>query len=249
MHTKKILLLTFLSCHCLLSFLRAQTPEKQRAVEILRSLSDRYRTYKSLHFAIAYKYASEARPGVYLDSLKGDFKMSGSRYKYRLDSTEFIGNSDLTLILYRQDRVMFLSKTSPAMQSGNPMALLDSMLLKNDSVNCQLSETKEQQKIKISFRPGLATREMEYTIDRKSGFVTRIINVVQSQQLYDPSVRSLVDGHSSYAVVETDFMNYREGDFEDSELDTSKYFKKEGKDYITLAPYNSYKIFLGTPDL
>ena len=249
MYAKKILLLTFLSCHCLLPFLRAQSPDKKHALEILRSLSERYKSYKSLHFTITYRYASENKPGVYLDSLKGDFKMSGNRYMYRMDSTEFIGNGDLTVILYKQDRVMFLSKAAPAMQAGNPMALMDSLLLKNDSVNCQLTETKEEQKIKISFRPGLPAREIEYTIDRKSSFVTRVVNVVQSKQLYDPSVRSLVEGNNSYAIVETDFTNYREGDFEESELDPGRYFKKEGKDYVALAPYNSYKIFLGTPDL
>lgn len=233
----------------MVSTLQAQMPEKQRAVGILRSLSDRYRSYKSLHFTITYKYSAEDKPGVYLDSLKGDFKMSGGSYRYLLDSTEFVGNKDLTVVLYKQDKVMFLSKSSPAMQSGSPMALLDSILLKNDSVNCQLTETKEQQKIRISFQPGLATRAIEYTIDRKSGFVTRMTQIVQSQQLYDPSVRPLVEGHSSYAIVETDFMNYREGDFDKGELDLGRYFKKEGKLFVTIAPYDSYKIFLGTPDL
>ncbi|HWK05712.1 MAG TPA: hypothetical protein VNS58_18860 [Puia sp.] len=248
MYVKKILLFILLSSG-LYAGLQAQTPEKQRAVELLRSLSDRYRNYKSLHFIIVYKYSSEDKPGVYLDSLKGDFKMSGSSYRYILDSTEFIANKDLTVVLYKQDQVMFLSKTSPAMQSGNPMALLDSILLKNDSVNCQLTETKEQQKIRISFQPGLATRAIEYTIDRKSGFVTRMTQVVQSQQLYDPSVRSLVEGHSSYSIVETDFSNYREGDFDERELDLGRYFKREGNTFVTIAPYDSYKIFLGTPDL
>src|SRR5258708_9512938 len=166
-----------------------------------------------------------------------------------MDSTEFIANKDLTVVLYKQDHVMFLSKTSAALQSGNPMALLDSILLKNDSVNCQVSETKEQQKIRISFQPGLATPAIEYTIDRRSGFVTRMMQIVQSQQLYDPSVRPLVEGHSSYAIVETAFLNYREGDFNERELDQGRYFKKEGKTFVTVAPYDSYKIFLGTPDL
>jgi hypothetical protein len=249
MHTKKILLWILFISNGLLSVLQAQPPEKQRAIEVLRSLSDRYRGYKNLHFTISYRYSSEDRPGVYLDSLKGDFKMSGSSYRYIVDSTEFIGNRDWTVVLYKQDRVMFLSRTSPAMQAGNPVALLDSILLKNDSVHCQLTETKELQQIRITFRAGLPTRAIEYTIDRKSGFVTRVINIVQSRQLYDPSVQHLVEDNSGYAVVETNFMNYREGDFDERELDLHRYFKKEGKSLVTVAPYDSYKIFLSTPDL
>jgi hypothetical protein len=29
----------------------------------------------------------------------------------------------------------------------------------------------------------------------------------------------------------------------------AKYFKKAGKDYVTVAPYDHYKVFLGTPGL
>jgi hypothetical protein len=76
-----------------------------------------------------------------------------------------------------------------------------------------------------------------------------MVNIVESRELYDPSVRSLVAGNSSYAIVETDLTNYREGAFEDSELDPGRYFKKVGKEYVSVAPYESYKIFLGTPDL
>lgn len=245
MYVKKILIPIVISCSWLLSL--GQTPEKQQAVEAFRALSDRYRNYKSLSFTISYRYSAEDKPGIYLDSLKGYFTMSGSRYRYVMDSTEFIGDKDRVVVLYKQDRVMYLAKSSPAQQSGNPLALLDSLLLKNDSVSCRVSETKEQQKITLSFRSGQA-RKIEYTIDRRSGFMTRMMQIVSSRQLYDPSVRSLVEGNSSYAIVETDFMNYREGGVGESDLNLNRYFKKEGKQYVPIPPYDSYKIFLGTPD-
>jgi outer membrane lipoprotein-sorting protein len=248
MYIKKILIPLLISCSGLLSFGQEVPKEKQRALDALRALSGHYRNYKSLHFTISYKYSAESKPGVYLDSLKGYFTLSGLKYRYVMDSTEFIGDSDRVMVLYKQDRVMYLAKSSSSTQSGNPMALLDSLLLKNDSVGCQYSETTEKQQITLLFKPGKPAREITYTIDRKSGWMTRITQVVPSRQLYDPSVRAQVENNSSYAVVETDFMNYREGGAEESEPDLSRYFKKEGKQYIPLAPYDSYKIFLGTPD-
>lgn len=247
MYVKKILL-SFLLSSSLLPIVRAQMADKQKAIESLRSLSERYKNYKSLSFTIAYKYSAEDKPGLYADSLKGSFTMSGSRYRYIMDSTEFIGDKDRVVVLYKQDRVMYLAKSSPAMQSGNPMAKLDSILLKNDSVRIRMDETKKQQTIVLLFPSGSPTREIRFVIDRGSGYMTRMVQVVLSKQLYDPSVRPLVEGHSSYAIVETDFTNYREGNGDEQALDQGQYFKKEGKQYMPLPPYDSYKLFLGTPD-
>ena len=247
MYVKKIFL-SFLLSSSLLPIVRAQVPDRQKAIGALHALSERYKTYKSLSFSIAYKYSAEDKPGLYADSLKGYFTMSGSRYRYILDSTEFIGDKDHVVVLYKRDRVMYLAKSSPALQSGNPMAKLDSVLLKNDSVHIRMDETKGQQTITLSFPSGSATREIRYVIDRGSGYLTRMVQVVPSRQLYDPSVRPLVQGQSSYAIVETDFINYSQGNGDEQSLDQGQYFKKEGKQYTPLPPYDSYKIFLGTPD-
>jgi hypothetical protein len=249
MQAKKIgFLLLLVSCYRLSPAL-AQGTEKQQARQVLQSMSDRYKSYRNLSFTIAYKYAGEDRPGVYLDSLKGNLKISGDRYKYVLDSTEFIGSKDWSVILFKKDRILFLAKPSAALQTVNPLALLDSLVWKNDSVDCRLETSKEQQKVIISFRPGMTTKRIEYIIDRGSGLIVRMINIVQSRQLYEHSIQSRVDDLSSYAIVETDFSNYREGAFEERELDPGRYFKKQDGQYVTLAPYESYKIFLGTPDL
>lgn len=100
-----------------------------------------------------YRYAAEDKPTVWLDSLKGDFTFYGDRYRYRLDSTEFVGGKDLSVILFKQDQVMYLARPGADMRSVNPMALLDSLLLKNDSVDCNIQETKDWQTIVLSFHP------------------------------------------------------------------------------------------------
>lgn len=244
------MILFFVCGFCLLpATLLAQSSEKQRVIEVMRALSERYKSYKGLSFTIAYRYASEDQPAVYLDSLKGSFTMSGSRYHYIVDSTEFIGGNDLSMTLFKEDKIMYLTRTSKALQSTNPLAMLDSFLTKNDNVDCELSETNATQSITMKFKPGMTVKRIEYRIDRASGLVTKMINVVQSKQLYDPSVRPLVKGASSYAIVETDFLNYREENAGGSVPDLDRYFKKEGKEYVTVPPYEAYKIFLGTPDL
>jgi len=116
MKVKKIAVLLLLVSCCRLTPALAQGTEKQQARMVLQSMSDRYKSYRNLSFTIAYKYAAEDRPGVYLDSLKGTLKISGDRYKYVLDSTEFIESKDWAVILFKKDRILFLAKPSATSQ-------------------------------------------------------------------------------------------------------------------------------------
>lgn len=248
--TKKHIAVLFLMC-CVCWRLPAfgQFPEKQSVRMIMQSLAERYAAKKNLAFSVVYRYATEERPGVYLDSLKGGFKLSGDRYKYRIDSTEFIGTRDLSVILFRADRLIYLARPSAAMRSNNPLALLDSLLWKRDNVDCLVEESGEIEKVVLRFKPGGFVKQIEYLIDKRSGLLTRTINTIDSRQLYESSIRSRIQGAVTYVTVEADFLDYREGAFPDSELDPAAYVKKGDGGYIAQAPYESYKIFLANPDL
>ncbi|HEY8972553.1 MAG TPA: hypothetical protein VIM64_25785 [Puia sp.] len=222
---------------------------KQHAIAIFRNAAERYKSNRELHFNMRYRYAAEDKPTVWLDSLKGDFAVYGDRYRYRLDSTEFVGGKDLSVILFKQDQVMYLAKPGADTRNINPMALLDSLLLKDDSVGCRIMETKDWQTIILSFHPAKKTKRIEYVVDRHTGFITKMVNVVSARELYDPSVQQKVANDATYAIVETDLSGYRETNVMKEEWDLGRLFKKEGKEYIPQPPYQSYKIFLGSPDL
>jgi hypothetical protein len=241
-------ILILLSCCPLLSAAQGQSSDKRQVMEAMTRLSNRYKNFKRLSFTIAYKYASEDRPGQYLDSLKGSITVSGNRYWYSIDSTEYIGGSDLSVILFKQDKIMYLVRPSATQRSANPLAMLDSFLTRNDSVDCRLTETGGLETITMTFKPGMASKRVEYCIDRNSGLLIKMINVVPSKELYSSSAKPLVKGNSSYAIVETEFRDYREASGEELP-DPGRYCKKQGDRYVTIAPYESYKIFLGTPDL
>jgi hypothetical protein len=249
MQMNRIAILLFLSCACWWLPVHAQSPDKQRTKVIMQSLAERYAAKKDLSFTVVYRYAAEDKPGIYLDSLHGNFKLNGDRYKYALDSTEFIGTKELSVVLFKADKMIYLAKPSATMQTSNPLALMDSLLWKRDSVDCRVEESGDWQKVVLLFKPGGSIKRIEYLIDKRSGLVTRINNTIDSRQLYDASVRSKVQGAISYVTVEADFLDYREGAFPDSELDPGHYVKKIDGAYVAQVPYESYKIFLANPDL
>ena len=123
-------------------------------------------------------------------------------------------------------------------------------LLKNDTtIRCSIKELNNQKRITIEFTIPATYKKIEYYINNKTGYLEKMINVERSDQLYDASVQHLVDAEQSYAIVEAVYANYRPGNVDDNLFDVNRYFKKEGDDYITVAPYDTYKIFLGTPNL
>lgn len=250
MKSKLILILFLLTGWQLSSWAQAPLPAQSapQARDIIRSIANRYAAKKNLAFSVVYRYSTEVRPGEYLDSLKGSFEISGDRYKYSIDSTEFLGTKNLAVILFKSDNLIYLAKPPAAAQSNNPIAMLDSLFWKGDGVDSHVEEAGDQQKIILEFTPGKNVKRVEYRIDKKTGWVTRVLTTMDARQLYDPSVQSKVRGNA-YVIVETDLQDYRENAFPDSELDPGHYIKKTVDGYIAQAPYDTYKIFLASPDL
>lgn len=226
-----------------------QVSEKEKVIAELKRVSASYKTVQFLGFGIMYKYADEKTPGNYLDSLKGSFKLNGDLYWYAMDETEAVGNKDYMMMLFKEDRIMYLSKAASSAISGNPVAMIDSFILRNAGINCRITEEKNETHIMLDFPAGSKYKRIAYRIDAATHFLSGITCVVQASELYDPSVRQAIEGGAEYAVIEISFSDYTRKGFDAGLFDMSKYFKKEGDEYVTVPPYDSYKIFLGSPNL
>jgi hypothetical protein len=246
MRVKQIILLA--ACWCVMGIVYGQQSSKKEAIDELRQLIGRYRAADHLSFNINYRYALENKPSEFLDSMKGSFRMHGLSYWYAIDSTESVVGKDYTLMLFKEDKIMYVAKPSEATQNKNPLAMPDSAYLNSDAVKCSLEMLELEKKITMEFKPGAACKKIEYFINKKTGMINRVLSYIQSSQLYDLSVRQAVDA-SAYAVMEMKFTNYKEKSFDDSVLNMGKYFTKQGKEFSTVSPYESYKIFLGSPNL
>jgi hypothetical protein len=243
---RNLLLLLFIS-HGVMAL--AQPGEKEKVIAELKQVSAKYKTAGFLSFEIMYRYADEKAPGRYLDSLKGSFKLNGDQYWYGMDETESIGNKEYMMMLFKEDKIMYLSKAASSVMSGNPVALIDSFILRNTDINCRFEEGKKQNRIILDFAGDGKYKRIEYRVDAGTHFLTGITCVVKSSELYDQSVRPAIDGGAEYALIEISFSGYQQKAFDESLFNMAKYFKKEGDEYITLPPYDSYKIFLGSPNL
>lgn len=230
--------------------MHGQQTDKQDAAQELKKLTQTYRDAGTLSFDVRYYYADEKAPAVYLDSVKGSCIMNGSRYRYTLDSTETIFSDNYVIVLYKEDELMYLAKPSAAAPSINPVAMMDSFLAKKDQYTSSIIHEKNNKKIVFDFKENLPYKKAEYVIDNKTGFITKITSVVRTEMLLDPAVQGQAENSvSSYAIVEVMFDHYQKTKTDEKVFDVSRYFKKEADQYVALPPYDSYKIFIGTPNL
>jgi hypothetical protein len=227
-----------------------------KAIGILHKLATKYQQAQYLGFDVLYRYAAEGTPGTYLDTLRGQYKLQGSRFWSILDNRVSICDDHLMLIVFNEDSLIYLvrppvaSTTQGQGGSANPMAIPDSLLLRDKNTGYQYETTPAEELVSMTFKENVPCKKITWHIDRKTGYLTKVISIMRSDQLYDPTVRPLVtDAATSWVIVETLYDNYRQGAFDDSVFDLGKYIKKEGQEYVTVAPYESYKVFLGSSGL
>lgn len=244
-----IVLIAILLSGTLNNVMYGQDNAKEKVIEELKAVSGRFSNTRGVSFDINYKYSDEEKPAVYLDSLNGSFKINGNKYWYTMAETEGIGNGEFTILLFKEDKIMYLTKPSTMSVSQNPLAMIDSFLAARPGVKYSIENEKKQKRIMLDFEENSRYKRIEYDIDAASGFLTRMTCIVKATEMYDASVKPQIEDNSKYVIVEATFKNYKETSFADSLFDTAKYFKKEGEEYIALPPYESYKVFLGTNTL
>jgi hypothetical protein len=230
----------------------AQTVSKTTVQAMFRKMADSYRQAGPLSFDITYRYAAEKQPGVLLDSLKGKFMCSNDRYWLSMDNTESIYTGDYMIMLFGEDQLMYIAKPAQADNPAanmNPLQFMDSFLVRHPEAVYTLSETGNSQVIRIDLDTAAACKRVEYHIDKRTGYVTGMISIVNAEQFYDASVRPLLSGEKTYAIVEATYSNYRRATVDESQFAAARYFTKQGDRYVAANMYNNWQVFLGSPGL
>jgi hypothetical protein len=219
--------------------------------KIISSISDAY-TKNFLRFDIAYYYADEASPNQNLDSLKGEFKFYKNKFWYKLDNTEAMSDSLNFVTVFGDDQLIYLAKPSKNNISNNPLKQLDSLLayLENQHIHCSIQEGRYENRLTFEFDSVITCKRIVYVIDAKTNLIKQIDNTVRASELYDASAKPLLAKTEKFVIVKAVISHYGVESVDPlSFFSTDKYYKKELGKYVGVAPFENYKIFLGTPNL
>ncbi|MBL7734241.1 MAG: hypothetical protein JNL51_02195 [Chitinophagaceae bacterium] len=227
-----------------------QDDQRGQALQELRKTISLYQQATLMSFDVKYRYASGKNPLTYMDSLSGSFRLDGSKFWYSLDETEMLFNGEYVVAVYKDDRIIYLSRPSQDMVFQRPVALIDS-LLDNPAISYAINYTGKTKEIIVDFPTGERYKQIRYLIDKRSGLINKMTQLVKSSELYDPeiAVQTAQESEAAYSIVETIFSNYANKRFDAGFFRADRYFIKEGSDYIAASPYRSYKVFLGSSNL
>ena len=219
---------------------------KENAIQAMKDMAFKYRSVAYLSFDVHYYCFEEGASPKYVDSLNGQVKLHHDKYWYSLDSTESVmTDSGFVVTLFKEDKLMYLARSSRTSMAANPVMLLDSMLMSNKDISFNISTIGNDQVISLDLAPGASFKKIRYYINRNSGLLTKVQMLVRASELYDPAVKERMNGEDKYVSIEALYTNYKTGLFNETVFCIGNYIKQVGKEYAPAAPYDSYKIFAG----
>lgn len=225
-------------------FGKAQIDQNNPAIKKLTDIANAYKNANHLGFDVKYLYASEARPALYLDSLDGSFKINNNRYNYTVDNTQFVGNDSINLTIFNEDKIIYVN--SPAnIQSANPLAMIDSVMTINQYSNASISQAGLEQKITIDFKPGYMFKKVEYYITPLTNLITRMMAIIEADQMYDPGVKPIFNKSNRYGILEVRFRSYKLSGFLDAIFSETQFLVRDGNQYKPARAYANYQIING----
>lgn len=229
----------------------AQNPENTRqALQFFDALQQTYQNTSGLSFDMKYTYSNETKPDIVLDSLTGTFKMSRNEYNYILDSTETIKNDKYTIVLFKEDKVMYLTKANASIKTS-PLEVIGEFFKANKGISCDIVVKGKFKVISINYPPGLQYKQISLTVDTTIGYLVNAMYIVQTKLLFETESidKTTLGQYDEYARVGITFFNYREAAIDTADFDENKFFLRDGKNFKPTEAYKNYKIFIGSVNL
>jgi hypothetical protein len=218
------------------------------ATRILKNIQLAY-TAHPLMFDVKYIYSNEHTPDKILDSLKGRIEMNGNDYRYQLDSTETIHNSKYNIILFKEDKIMYLTGASAQVAAQDPLQSVQTILEKSGVTSCTISNEKGKTTIRFDFAAGGACKQMKIIADTVKQRLYAMQYIIKTTLLKDAQDDTEMEGYEEYALVSTTFSNYHDLLPDSSRFDEKVFFYKEDTAFKVMPAYEEYKIFVATPNL
>lgn len=219
-----------------------------KVIKELKALAARYTGDVPIRFDVRYRYAASEQPTVYLDSLHGNCILSGSRFLYEIGGTRMLYNGEYSLAIYPEDRIIYFSKAKQTNTGLDVLTAIDS-LLRSRSFSYKYLETPELKILQLDLADDPQLKQLRYEIDRRTGFVSRVIQIVNADQLYGDEAAGGTAEKDRWAIVEAVFDGYSKHKEKEDVFNLDRYFVRENGRYAPQPPYQSYRVFSGSPEL
>lgn len=248
---KRWFLIPVLICSCCIVNAQQPANDIQPVMDAIKELKTVYDGSSNLSFNISYTYANENTPDQILDSISALIQISNNRYHMVIGPTETIANNRYAIMLFSEDKIMYITKPASTMPDIDPMSKIDSSLLAMKGLQCSVTEKKQEKIIKIDFSGGSQYKSIQLFMDSRTGFLAKAQFIVKAETISDNQFENLKNTNTGngYAVIEANYFGYKSTVVNDSVFNETKYFIRDDKNFRTTMEFKDYKIFIGSPNL
>lgn len=200
--------------------------------------------------SIKYTYAKEATPDIVEDSIIAEMEVLANGFHYKADSTEMFGNDSLLIILFLEEKIMYLSRARRADPAIQPAALLDTLFTRFPGLNYMLLDSAGLAVLRMNFPEGNQYKSIAVCTDHE-GKIQRVDYVVKSEALMEPDAGDEgKDDADAYAVVRAVF-SYNPGNAGTplNLFRPEQFFIKENGRYKAIGRYSDYQVQIGSGNL
>lgn len=227
-----------------------EKPDTARLLALLTKVQDVYRN-APMSFNVMYTVAGESQPALPLDSIRGEVAVNGAYSYYRLPGMETITNPRYNIILFKEDKLMYLTK--PARQAvQDPMLPVRALLKSGKLQEIGIRDEGKYQLLSIIFDAESACRSMLLEIEKTTGYVQNIRYELKTELLpglFSSEADEDRTAYGKFVIVRMMFNSYKKLDADLGRFDEKNFFYLDGTEFKTASAYNDYTIFKGTPNL
>ncbi|MDB5250686.1 MAG: hypothetical protein JWQ40_5080 [Segetibacter sp.] len=241
--------IAIIAVFCLVNTVRGQANGK--LIAEMKRLQETYSIGSTLSFDVKYVYATESKPEIYLDSMMGSMEINGNNYRIILNNTETIKNDRYIIHLFKDDKLIYLTKPNSGETGNGPGALIDSVFRNISSLSYTIDSNKIVKRIVLNFPTQSSFKTVVFTINKATGYIIKARYLVKTEQLLETQNREkeAADQYDEYAIVEASYSNYKKDYRSPYSFDEKTVFVKSGNEYVPAEKFKDYSIFLGSPNL
>jgi hypothetical protein len=224
--------------------IQAQSQKQREILANLKKISLTVTGAEYIQFDVRYTCANEISPAVILDSLSGRFRYSGNRYWYSVAETEAVSDGSVTAVVFKEDKLIYLSKANSTNILSPSLALIDSLVAGSYKVECERSMEKSGTRYTVKFTDQKDCKKLEMLVDEKLNRLVQVRQVVRSKFLYDESVGE-TRTPDEWIVVDMRFSNYSKDTGGVNSFDISRYVTRTESGYTPAKEFDMYSVYYG----
>jgi len=222
-------------------------------INLLKGVRTAYDSSHNLSFNVSYIQTPENAPDNIMDSLTGYVQIDSGKFHWSIGNTEVVTNSGQTIMLFKDDKVMYITNTLDPDSDLNPDPLerLNKFLLTLGGIQCTTNSQDDTTSITIQFPEGVGYKSVTITIDNNTQLIRKTVFILKGSNLQGSTPdwnQKEVNQNENYHI-EANYSNYNSEAVSDSVFDKTNYFIKTTTGFAPTAAYSDYKIFIGSPNL